>query len=135
MPKGLRNHETSALLTLMQRHAPEAFRALLLWVEGRGTRGEQAASLSIHVNTYRSRVEQAYAWLEVASRNVARHGMQDRLRLLQGDALEPVRGERARVIAAQALVREQARDHRAAIAQVSCPSMNDLAWRNLALSG
>lgn len=70
MPKGLRNHETSALLTLMQRHAPEAFRALLLWVEGRGTRGEQAASLSIHVNTYRSRVEQAYAWLEVASRNL-----------------------------------------------------------------
>jgi ribosomal protein L3 glutamine methyltransferase len=39
-------------------------------------------------------VDLSPAALEVASRNVARHGMQDRLRLLRGDALEPVRGER-----------------------------------------
>jgi ribosomal protein L3 glutamine methyltransferase len=32
--------------------------------------------------------------LTVAARNVARHQVGDRLRLLQGDALEPVRGER-----------------------------------------
>ena len=68
IPKGLRNHETSALLADLKRAAPHAFRALVLWVEGRGTRGAQAASLSVHVNTYRTRVEQAYAWLEVASR-------------------------------------------------------------------
>lgn len=72
MPKGLRNHETSGLLEQLRRQAPQAFRALIVWVEGKGTRGQQAQLLSIHVNTYRSRVEQAYAWLEVASRGTPR---------------------------------------------------------------
>jgi len=64
VPKGLRNRETTALLEQLRRSAPQAHRALILWVEGRGTRGEQAASLSIHANTYRNRVESAYALLE-----------------------------------------------------------------------
>jgi ribosomal protein L3 glutamine methyltransferase len=39
-------------------------------------------------------VDLSPAALAVAARNVARHGVGGRLRLLQGDALEPVRGER-----------------------------------------
>jgi ribosomal protein L3 glutamine methyltransferase len=39
-------------------------------------------------------VDLSPAALEVAARNVARHGVVDRVRLLHGDALEPVRGER-----------------------------------------
>jgi ribosomal protein L3 glutamine methyltransferase len=45
-------------------------------------------------------VDLSPAALEVAARNVARHGVGDRLRLLRGDALEPVRGERYDLILA-----------------------------------
>lgn len=39
-------------------------------------------------------VDLSAAALEVAARNVERHAVSDRVRLLRGDALEPVRGER-----------------------------------------
>ena len=47
---------------------PHAHRALVTWVRGPGTRGEQAASLSLHRNIYRKRVEAAITYLETASR-------------------------------------------------------------------
>ena len=45
-------------------------------------------------------VDLSQAALEVAARNVARHGVADRVRLLQGDVFEPVRSERYDLIVA-----------------------------------
>jgi hypothetical protein len=64
--------DTDALMLILSRYrnnqGPRLHRALQEWATNRGTRGEQAARLSIHADTYRDRVESAIALLELFAR-------------------------------------------------------------------
>lgn len=48
--------------------------ALREWVLDEGTKGEQAARLSVHVDTYRELVDAGVRWLERLSRKGRKHG-------------------------------------------------------------
>jgi hypothetical protein len=62
--------DTYRLMLILQREHGKRhlYRALVVWAHDEGTRGQQAASLSLHADTYRYRAEQAIAYLELLSR-------------------------------------------------------------------
>lgn len=68
LPRGAVAMDVDRLMHELERKAPHAYRALVTWVRGPGTRGEQAAQLSLHRNVYRRRVESAIGLLEAMSR-------------------------------------------------------------------
>lgn len=51
-----------------RRGGERVAKALLEWAQDEGTRGEQAARLSVHVDTYRALVDAGVVWLERLNR-------------------------------------------------------------------
>lgn len=67
LPRGVSTMDLDRLMHELERKLPHAYRALVAWVRGPGSRGEQAARLALHRNVYRKRVEAAIAYLEALS--------------------------------------------------------------------
>lgn len=68
LPRGAGAMDVERMMQELERKLPHAHRALVAWVKGPGSRGEQAARLSLHRNVYRERVRAAITYLEALSR-------------------------------------------------------------------